>query len=113
MSTAIVMLKSMMGVNGISLSPSVSPVIPSAKRVLLVFCLLVWLLPNTQQWMIGYSPALTQPMTKTPFKWCKNLWIRLQWQPNRVLGIVMGITIFILTKLLLDAPPSEFLYFNF
>jgi D-alanyl-lipoteichoic acid acyltransferase DltB (MBOAT superfamily) len=113
MSTAILMLKSMVGVNGISLSPSVSPVVPSTKRVLLVFCLLVWLLPNTQQWMIGYSPALTQPITKTPFKWCKNLWIRLQWQPNRVLGIIMGTTIFILAKMLLDAPPSEFLYFNF
>jgi D-alanyl-lipoteichoic acid acyltransferase DltB (MBOAT superfamily) len=113
MNAAIAMLQTMTGANGFSLSASPSSVVPSIKSILLIFGLLVWLLPNTQQWLIRYNPALTNPMTETPFSWDKNLWKNLQWQPSRVLGLLLGVLTFIGVKLLLDAPQSEFLYFNF
>ena len=113
MDSAIAMLKTMMGANGISFSPSPSPIVPSAKKILLGFCLLVWFVPNTQQWMIRYNPALTQPMTKTPFRWGNHLWKKLQWQPTRTFGLILGIVTFLIAKILLEAPPSEFMYFNF
>ncbi len=113
MNAAIGIIKAMCGANGFSLSPSPSPVIPSAKTVLLAFCLIIWLAPNTQQWMILYNPALTQPRAKTPFSWCNNLWQKLQWRPGKAFGIIIGVLAFIVLKTVFDAPQSEFLYFNF
>jgi D-alanyl-lipoteichoic acid acyltransferase DltB (MBOAT superfamily) len=110
---AITMIKTMFGANSFSLSPSPIPVVPLGRKVLLSFCLLVWLMPNTQQWLIRYNPALTEPIADTPFSWGKKLWQKLQWRPSRILGLILGILVFMILKSFLSAPESEFLYFNF
>jgi|SRR5919199_3266007 D-alanyl-lipoteichoic acid acyltransferase DltB (MBOAT superfamily) len=113
MNAAITMIKTMFGANGLSLSPSPIQVVPLGRKLLLCFCLLVWLMPNTQQWLIRYNPALTQPTAETPFSWGNNLWQRLQWRPARVFGLILGILAFMIAKSFFSAPQSEFLYFNF
>lgn len=113
MSAAMIMIKTMFGGNGFSLSPSPIPVVPLGRKVLLSFCLLIWLMPNTQQWLIRYNPALTEPIADTPFSWGKNLWQKLQWRPSTILGLIFGILVFMILKTFLSAPESEFLYFNF
>ncbi|MBD2016069.1 MBOAT family protein [Microcoleus sp. FACHB-53] len=110
---AITMIKTMFGANSFSLSPSPIPVVPLGRKVLLSFCLLVWLMPNTQQWLIRYNPALTEPIAKTPFSWENNGWQKLQWRPSKKLGLIFGILVFMILKSFLSAPESEFLYFNF
>lgn len=113
MNTAMNMFMTMIGANGISLSPSLSPIVPPAKKLLLGFCLLIWLLPNTQQWMEQYNPALTQAMAEKRLIWNNKLWQTLQWKPTRLFGLIIGLLLFLICKSLLNAPQSEFLYFNF
>ncbi|MEW6492203.1 MAG: MBOAT family protein [Cyanobacteriota bacterium] len=113
MEAAIALFKTMIGVNGFSLSASISPVVPPAKKLLLGLCLFIWLAPNTQQWMIRYDPALTQPVAETFYSRYKYLWQKLQWQPTRTYGIIFGVLTFIIAKTFFNAPQSEFLYFNF
>ena len=110
---AMTMFKTMMGANGISLSPSISPIVPSAKKLLLIFCLLVWMLPNTQQWMERYNPALTQSIAEKRWVCSNRIWKLLQWKPTKIFGLIMGLGLFLIGKILLNAPQSEFLYFNF
>ncbi|MFB2935118.1 MBOAT family protein [Aerosakkonemataceae cyanobacterium BLCC-F154] len=70
---------------------------------------IVWVFPNTQEWMAQYNPALDYQPTKVshPF------WQKLQWQPNIVFGILFGGMIFFCCKTFLEATPSDFIYFNF
>jgi hypothetical protein len=74
---------------------------------------IVWFTPNTQQWMERYKPALEQYLAKPNAGLGKGLWQKLQWQPTRSFGIILGVLIFIVIKIILSAPQSEFLYFNF
>ncbi|HEY9614542.1 MBOAT family protein [Allocoleopsis sp.] len=112
-SAAIIMIKTMFGANGFSLSPSPIPIVLLGRKLLLGFGLLVWLMPNTQQWLMRYKPALTEPIAETPFSWGKSLWQKLQWRPSKTLGLILGILVFMILKTFLVAPESEFLYFNF
>ena len=113
MSAAMIMIKTMLGANGFSLSPSPIPIVLLGRKLLLGFGLLVLLMPNTQQWLIRYNPALTEPIAETPFSWGKSLWQKLQWRPSRIFGLILGILVFMILKTFLVAPGSEFLYFNF
>ncbi|MBV9388008.1 MAG: MBOAT family protein [Chroococcidiopsidaceae cyanobacterium CP_BM_ER_R8_30] len=109
MATASIIIKSMIGANGLSFSPSIY--ITNTKVVILILLILVaWLTPNTQQWMSQYNPAIEVVKNSFPNN---HLWKKLQWQPTIVLGIFIGLLGFLTTKTLLSAPTSEFLYFNF
>lgn len=104
--SAILIWQTMIGKYGISLSYHV---VPPQKKLLIALCLFVWFVPNTIKWMNKYNPALHLPREKND----TIIWTKLQWQPQKKIGIIIGILIFIVIKILLDAPESEFLYFDF
>lgn len=68
---------------------------------------IVWLLPNTQQWMAGYHGfAERSDLPAGPAR-------RLSWRPTMAHGLAMGV-LFCLTLLqAFSAAPTEFLYFTF
>ncbi len=110
LTAAIAILKSMIGANGFSFSPSV---VEGQKKLLIFVCLLVWLAPNTQQLLRNYHPALHLPKSETLARWEEKLLQMLQWRFNTTFGVLLGILAFIVVKTILNAPESEFLYFNF
>jgi hypothetical protein len=63
--------------------------------------------------MERYKPALEQYLAKSNAGLGKRLWQKWQWQPTRAFGIIVGVLLFITVKIILSAPQSEFLYFNF
>jgi D-alanyl-lipoteichoic acid acyltransferase DltB (MBOAT superfamily) len=137
---AIAMLQGMVGKNGISIPLSIvdrlgpmksslasggvtfsdtAKVTGAGTRMILTYVwsftllAIVWFTPNTQQWMERYKPALEQYLAKPNPSLGKSLWQKLQWQPTRVFGLILAVLIFIAIKIILSAPQSEFLYFNF
>lgn len=110
MKVALAILKPMFGTNGFSFSVYV---VPSVKQELLKYFILIWFLPNTQQWLLKYTPSLNQPLSELSSSWNDRLWKKFQWRPNTAFGLILGVLAFIVTKTFLNAPQSEFLYFNF
>jgi D-alanyl-lipoteichoic acid acyltransferase DltB (MBOAT superfamily) len=110
--TAIIMLRKMSGLDGIVLSTSV---VVSKKRLLLFLCLFVWLVPNTMQLLGKYQPSFDYNLFKSKDKpWGKlSEWLNFKWKLTPLFGIIAGILLFIVVKSMLNAPESEFLYFNF
>lgn len=127
---AMIMLTGGIGFNGVSLPPFLSKrllfsqnsgirfdgLMPNLEinpwYAISVICLLLaiaWFMPNTQEWMAQYKPALDYQPSKTshPF------WQKLQWQPNLFFGILLGLILFFCCKTFLEATPSDFIYFNF
>ncbi|MDK9725448.1 MAG: MBOAT family protein [Sterolibacteriaceae bacterium MAG5] len=119
---ALRMWAGMFGVNGISLSSRLAARVPEVINQLAVFegltplsglnanevvmtlpfgLAVIWLLPNTQQWMAKYQPAWDA--VRSPSKWV--------WQLSNKYGIVGG-ALFALTLLMLTRE-SAFLYFQF
>lgn len=119
---ALRMWSGMFGANGISLPSSLEPrlsswlgpivtfeeIAPLAAlkdsellRTLLFGLGVVWLLPNTQQWMAKYQPAWDS--VRAPSRWA--------WQLSRRFGVIGGV-LFALTILMLTRE-SPFLYFQF
>lgn len=94
----------------------IDPVIHAARSSIIIqiilLLLIVWMTPNTQQWMRKYNPAIDYQESYTSFN-SNNIWHKFQWQPNLVFSMISGTLIFISIKTLLSAPQSEFLYFNF
>ncbi|MEB3279097.1 MAG: MBOAT family protein [Lyngbya sp.] len=128
--SALSILSSMIGLNGISLPEFWEPYLSFMKNwgvdfqgftvnvgisqkyaVFGITCLLLvaWFTPNTQQWMGKYSPALTPPSDE--LIGISNLWKKIQWQPNKlwssILGLITAVTLLGMTRV------SEFLYFQF
>jgi alginate O-acetyltransferase complex protein AlgI len=111
--SAIVILKSMMGANGISFA---SAYVSSSKILalhLIILGLIVWLLPNPQQWMENHHPLVEIDSKQTDYNWIYRFQQKWQWQPHPTFGIILGILGFLVFKIFLQAPTSEFLYFNF
>ncbi len=81
---------------------------------LFILHLIVWFTPNTTQWLENYQPVIE---SKINHKLVKNnlinLWSQLRWQPSVLSGLIVGLLVFIITKTIVIAPASEFLYFNF
>ena len=119
---ALRMWVGMLGVNGISLPMTLAVRVPSwfnplavfdglaplsalnAQEVILALLFglaVIWLLPNTQQWMAKYQPAWEA--VRAPSRW--------SWQLTRKYGAVGG-ALFALTLLMLTRE-SAFLYFQF
>ncbi|GAA5481735.1 MBOAT family O-acyltransferase [Haloferula sargassicola] len=102
-------LESMFGFHGISAWPDRSSYVVKASHAYraIACVLLVWLLPNTQQWMRRYQPALgLRSFSKRPI-----LGSRITWRPTPkwsifVLLLLLGV-IYQFDKL------SEFIYFQF
>jgi alginate O-acetyltransferase complex protein AlgI len=77
--------------------------------------LIVWLLPNTQEWFSEHQPTLNYQKKRTRFAISQRFKITtkklLQWQPNRLwaalCAVLTAIALLNLTKV------SQFLYFEF
>ncbi len=107
---AFTMLTAMLGANGLA---PISPHLPTAKQMIVQLFLLVWLTPNTQQWMGQYGLRPGQKLTEAASGWLNNLWRKLQWQPSVIFGMIFGVFVFIYVKILAVAPSSQFVYFKF
>jgi hypothetical protein len=72
-------------------------------KLLVVVLVIAFCLPNAQQLLATYSPALEKPARPGWFR------IRLNWMS----GLVLGGTFFWIVRRFYVAAPSPFLYFNF
>ena len=113
MNAAIAMLQGMLGKNGVILNFEGEVV--NTYLISLALLAVAWFTPNTQQWLKKYQPALKANIKMLDSSWCHShsLWQKLYWRPNRIFGFVLGSSIFIIAKIALQAPQSEFLYFDF
>lgn len=73
---------------------------------------MVWILPNTQQWLRHYRTALN---AKPGPSWLERLPALplAVWRPTIACGALIGIVSFFALARALSAAPSEFLYFKF
>ena len=135
MNAALTMLQGMVGKNGLSLPAELRGQLETVtsyfasigltinfergSQLILTYTLslvllaVAWFTPNTQQWLEKYKPALGANVATSNFGWCYSLWQKFYWRPNRVFGFALGSLIFIIAKIALEAPQSEFLYFDF
>ena len=114
------MLSGMAGLNGVSVSPrfaylgelshlfAITGWMPLTGMIILdgviwltAGFLIVWALPNTQQWLANFSPAWDNVTSLS----------RLAWKPTRLkaimVGALLGFSLLCLNRV------SEFLYFQF
>jgi alginate O-acetyltransferase complex protein AlgI len=114
------MLSGMTGLNGVSISPrfaylgelshlfTITGWLPLTGMLILDVVLwltagflIVWALPNTQQWLANFSPAWDNVISLS----------RLAWKPTRLkaimVGMLLGFSLLCLNRV------SEFLYFQF
>jgi len=116
------MLEGMAGINGIplptALEPFLSPWLGQSTTFADLRCgtlsldkaliwitsglLIVWTLPNTQQWLVNYSPAWNTVVSSSS---------RLAWRPNRSFAVIMGLLFAV--SVLAFKKNSPFLYFRF
>ncbi len=100
------MLAGMLGLHGFAASPATAPEAAKATRELACLAVLygiVWFLPNTQQIMALYQPALGR-IAPGPLPW-------LRWRLSLPSAIAFGLGA--LVALLTVGGTSEFLYFQF
>lgn len=119
--TTLRVWESMIGMNGVSVSnglllayPSLAelglqsagftPVITGSRNLgiwLLAGVLIVWMLPNTQQWMSRHAPASDEIEYHG----------KMVWRPSRtyalIIGLLFGLTLISMSRI------SQFLYFQF
>jgi alginate O-acetyltransferase complex protein AlgI len=69
----------------------------------------VWLLPNTQEILRRYQPAIDFHEIKS-VGWMSKYFI---WSPNIMTGLIMSIMAISLIILILQGQPGEFIYFQF
>ena len=130
--TAISMLGSMFGFNGIQLPIFLEPHFGFLRNYgvgffgftvnvgisqkyatfgIAILLLIAWFTPNTQEWMGKYNPTLTEPIRHDRSQWQQKFWQSISWKPNKVWTlIVAGLTSL---SLLCFTRVSEFLYFQF
>ena len=108
MDIAFVILRGMIGLNGISLSESFAK-----KSILWIISLLAiaWFTPNTQQWMQHYNPALNHSLIDNYSTPNIGFWRKWQWKPNQFWAAM--IALISLVAILSISKESEFLYFQF
>jgi D-alanyl-lipoteichoic acid acyltransferase DltB (MBOAT superfamily) len=130
---AISILKSMAGLNGISVpsslankfgqlqpylislgiefnSASSSGLINSYKITvfwLIILLFIVWFAPNTQEIMSQYKPVL---MARKPNRLNNHIWF---WKPTLAWAVILSLVSFIAISKVLSAETSNFLYFQF
>ena len=75
---------------------------------------IVWLLPNTQQWMGRFETGLgSQAGGAAPAPGRRVAGLIPAWRPTVAFGVLVGCVGFVTLMRALSAAPSEFLYFQF
>jgi alginate O-acetyltransferase complex protein AlgI len=79
-----------------------------------VVALIVWGLPNTQEWLARYQPALGLAAAEkeaAPRRGLVAFWSRLAWQPNPLWAVLLAaLAVFTFTQM---SNVSEFIYWQF
>lgn len=104
LAAANVMLKGMMGRDGIRAGVQWAYVSNSQVVGLGALLLLCWLLPNAYQILGSYNPALQRP---------ERARLRLSWSPSVGWAVVMGGLAALCASQMFAGAPSEFIYFQF
>jgi alginate O-acetyltransferase complex protein AlgI len=132
LNTAMVVLKGMAGGNGVVLPTHYAGLLGGAlaeatrfgvsfgamptygggwQLVWLLACLaFVWLLPNSQEVLRCYEPALGAVVTQHPSGLLAR---RLTWQPGKLAGVAVGLVTAYLCFRAIQGRPGEFIYFQF
>lgn len=109
--TALHMFDAMVG--GASLSLHSSQLLSHRQvQLTLVLLAIVWLMPNTQEWLRGTPTGLGEVR---PPGWFER-WITahsLGWRPAPVVAVIVGLLGFLAIAKAISAAPPEFIYFNF
>ncbi|MDJ0697069.1 MAG: MBOAT family protein [Mastigocoleus sp. MO_167.B18] len=106
--SAFLILQGMFGLSDWSIPESLS-----RKSILWIISLLIfaWFIPNTQQWMEHYHPALNCNLTQNYSTSHLKSWKRLQWEPNQIWSVMVAVIAVV--AILSLSKESEFLYFQF
>ncbi|MBW4424600.1 MAG: MBOAT family protein [Nostoc desertorum CM1-VF14] len=110
-STAFVIVKGMIGLNGLLFSTQILE--SGLKKAIIdisILLAIVWLTPNVQEWMGKYDPVLNYEKVKK-LSSHSLFWSKLQWQPNQTYAVLVSVLTVI--ALLHLTKVSEFLYFQF
>ena len=99
------MLAGMTGSNGFLFAPAA--LVPTVYKELALLLAIVWLLPNTWQWLEVSEKIAARESARNVFQRV------LLWRPNSFFGVAVGILLFACFKTSLSVSQSEFLYFDF
>lgn len=128
--SALNMLSSMAGLNGIALPTSFEKIpgveslaafvgieivplynfSPRMTAAIVIALIAVWTLPNAQQWLRNYRTALGAP---PPLNWLQKRLSVAVWRPSAAAGFVAGTVCFFTLLRAMSEAPTEFLYFQF
>ena len=88
---------------------------PTTEALFVAFLLvIVWALPNTQQWLRRFETGLGSQPKASVFEHQGGVLRRLfVWRPTVAFGVIVGCVGFFSLMRALSAAPSEFLYFKF
>jgi alginate O-acetyltransferase complex protein AlgI len=110
--TAGRMLAAMFGGNGFTARSAFELV--TVLPALGVVALIVWGLPNTQEWLARYQPALGLAAAEkeaTPRRGLVAFWSRLAWRPHLLWAVLLAaLAVFTFTQM---SNVSEFIYWQF
>ncbi|MBC4018687.1 MBOAT family O-acyltransferase [Siccirubricoccus deserti] len=70
----------------------------------------VWVMPNTQQWLRHYRTALGW---RARPNWLQPILPAMTWRPTPTYGAVLGLLCFFVLMRTFSSAPTEFLYFQF
>ena len=106
--TAKRMLAALFGLNGLEWHCSFNVV--AAVIALGLVWIVVWFLPNTQEWLAKFNPALGYEATTSPRKFPAFI-SRLAWQPSVLWALALAtVAVFTLSQM---SRVSEFIYWQF
>jgi alginate O-acetyltransferase complex protein AlgI len=109
--TAFRLVEAMFGANGLRFQSS-QLLTHRQVELTLVMLAIVWLLPNTQEWLRRFPTGLGE--LREP-GWLERLLtpIGSSWQPSAAIGVAVGLLAFLAVTKAISAAPPEFIYFNF
>ena len=132
LSSALSIITSMTGINGISLpqslgqrldfltsfgfqfdgfSPALDLPVIGCAFLILSLMLIVCFTPNVQEWMADSSPCLNPPAPTKKTLFLQQFWQNLKWRPGYVWACIMSVVTVV--SVVNMTRVSEFLYFEF
>jgi D-alanyl-lipoteichoic acid acyltransferase DltB (MBOAT superfamily) len=113
LATALQLIEAMAGVNGVELKTTEFLNKSQVAFIALLFAV-VWILPNTQEWLRKYPTGLGT--VRAP-GWFERKLGALgpvsTWQPSGAVAVLVGLLGFLAITRAISAAPPEFIYFNF
>src|SRR5882757_3991020 len=110
LATALYLVEAMFGGNSLSLHSSQ---LLSHRQVQLTLVLLaiVWLLPNTQEWLRRFPTGLGELRPPGLLERQAASLLRIGWRPSTAFAVIVGVLGFFAIAKAISAAPPEFIYF--